>query len=71
MIKMAIANAGAEANGNADDLLPATSINFIAITELTLPINREPVSPMNIRAGEKLKIKKANKLPASEKPTME
>ena len=29
MIKMAIANAGAEANGNVDDLLPATVINFI------------------------------------------
>ena len=71
MIKMAIANAGAEAKGNAEVLFPATAINFTANTELTIPINSDPVSPINICAGEKLKIKKAIRLPANEKPTIE
>ena len=71
MIRMAIASAGVEANGNADSLLLAKSMNFTAIIELTMPINSDPVSPINIWAGEKLKNKKASKLPAIEKPIIE
>ena len=71
MIRMAIASAGVEANGNAHSLLFAKSMNFTAIIELTMPINNDPVSPMNMLAGEKLKNKKASRLPAIEKPIIE
>ena len=68
MINMPIANAGADANGNAPSLLLAKAMNFTAIIALTTPINKDPVSPINMLAGEKLKNKKASKLPANEKP---
>ena len=53
-IKIANAIAGADSNGKLTSGLAATAINFIAKIEFNNHINNEPVSPINIFAGEKL-----------------
>ena len=59
--------AGADSRGNPRDGSAATAINLITKTEFKRPISKEPVSPIKIFAGEKLYIRKATRLPASEK----
>ena len=56
--------AGAEASGKAEAGSEATEINFTTKTAFKSPISNEPVSPIKILAGLKLKIKKPTRLPA-------
>ena len=66
-IKIAKPIAGADSKGKPRDGSAATAINFITKTEFKRPISNDPVSPIKIFAGEKLYIRKAIRLPASEK----
>ena len=46
--------AGADSIGKLEAVLPAISMNFITRIEFIRPSKSEPVSPINILAGEKL-----------------
>ena len=62
MIRIAIAIAGLERKGNANGgEAKLSSIKLIARIASIRPIINEPVSPINIFAGEKLYTRKASK----------
>ena len=70
-IKIANANAGEDAIENGALGFPEVLMNLINKTEWTNPINNEPVLPINIFAGEKLKKRKLNNPAANENATIE